>query len=466
MSARRRVLRPAGGPLPPLGRTVLVLLGLVGLALAGWVLQINRAWPFEGAGYTVQATFADAGGLRESDEATVTIAGVDSGRVTGIAHRDGRAVLSLRLDHGTAGKLHAGTRATIRPRSQLGDLVVELTPGRRDGRALTDGDRIGVDATAASVPFSRVVSTLDADTRTCLQLLVGQLDQGVGGRRGRPLAAALRQIEPLTRSADAVTAKLARRRLLLERLVGHLDVLFSTVGRRDETLRRTIAAARASLAVGGARSADLRRTVAALPETLAATRDAVGAVERLGGDLDPALTALRPLARALPATLSATRQALPGLSRLLGELQSTATATGPALGAARDGADALATAVPALERPVGRLDPIVRDIDRNRDGIGLLGERFSGIFSTADANGTLLRGLGFFEPFDMANFGFSPDLKGAARENAKRQVVQAALRACHGNAFACLVPFLVPGLSGTAERAAAPKADPAGRAGR
>ncbi|WP_320670203.1 MlaD family protein [Patulibacter defluvii] len=457
--SRRRLLRPAGGALPPLGRTVLVLLGLVGLALVAWVLEVNRSWPFAGDGYTVRASFADAAGLRPSDDATVTIAGVESGRVTGIAHRDGRAELTLRLDRATAGKLHADARATIRPRSQLGDLVVELTPGRRTAPALGEGDRIDDARTAASVPFSRVVSTLDADTRTHLQLLIGQLDRGVGGRRGRTLADALRRVEPLTRSADAVTAKLDHRRQLLTRLVGHLDVLFTTVGRRDRTLARAIAAARATLAVGGARSGELRRTVAELPATLTRTRQAVAAVDELGDDLDPALTALRPLARALPATLRDVRGALPDLSRLLAELDGTATATGPALRAARQTTTTLATAVPLLEHPVGRLDPIVRAIDRNRDGIGLLGERFSGIFSTADVNGTLLRGLGFFEPFNPANFGFPIETKGTARRDAERQVVTASLRACRTNALACLVPFLVPGLADDARRLGAADAE-------
>lgn len=105
----------------------------------------------------------------------------DAGRVIRIEHRDGAAVLRLRLADETAGKIHVGATATVRPRSQLGDLIVELTPGRRSAPALEDGDRLDADATSATVPFSRVVATLDTDTRTWLQLLVGELDRGVGG---------------------------------------------------------------------------------------------------------------------------------------------------------------------------------------------------------------------------------------------------------------------------------------------
>ncbi|MDO9409653.1 MlaD family protein [Patulibacter sp.] len=438
--------RTAGGTLPPLGRTMLVGLLLVGLALVGWVLVVNRVGPLAGGGYVVEASFRDAGGIKAGDGATVTIAGVDAGRVVGVTHRSGVAVLRLRLDDDTKGRVHRGATATVRPRSQLGDLIVELTPGRLAARALRDGDRLDVDATAATVPFSQVVATLDSDTRTWLQLLVGELDRGVGGdARGRELRRAMRSLEPLSASASSVTAKLAARRATLTRLVRDLDVLFSSTGRRGDELRRTIVAARQVLGVTGDGAADVRATVAALPATLASTRRALASVGTLGDHLDPALATLRPLTRELPRTLRTTREALPRLDGLLAEASTTArTSTGPA----RDleaTTRAAGTAIPALRPTTVRGGSIVRDVDRNRDGIGLLGERFSGIFSTADQNGTLLRGLGFFEPFNPANFGFGDDSP-AGRAKAATAVVRATLRACRTNAFACLLPFTVPGL--------------------
>ncbi|MEV4422565.1 MlaD family protein [Patulibacter sp. NPDC049589] len=441
----RRTSRTAGGALPPLGRTLLIGLVVIGLLLVGVVLSVNKVGPFAGKGYVVEATFRDAGGIKAGDDATVTIAGVDSGRVVGIAHRDGRAVLRLRLDDDTAGKLHAGATATVRPRSQLGDLVVELTPGPRSGRALRAGDRLGADATNASVPFSRVVSTLDADTRTWLQLLVGELDRGVGGdARGQELRRAMRSLEPLSASATSVTGKLAKRRTTLTRLVRDLDVLFSATGRRGTELRRTIVAARQVLGVTGDGAADVRATVQALPGTLAQTRAALASVRKLGDHLDPTLAALRPTVGELPDTLRTVKDALPGIDGLLGEAGKTANASAEPAGALDDTLQAAQAAVPVLRPTTVRTGSIVTDINRNKDGIGLLGERFSGIFSTADQNGTLLRGLGFFEPFNPKNFGFG----GSPTERAKAAtaVVGAAAQVCKTNAFACLLPFLVPGL--------------------
>lgn len=468
-SQRRRA---AGGVPPPFGRTLLVALVAVGLLLVGWVLQTNRVGPFRGGGYVVQASFRDAGGIERSDRATVTIAGVDSGRVETVEHRDGVAVLHLRLDDDTAGLVHEGATAAVRPRSQLGDLVVELTPGPLDARALRDGDRLDVDRTSASVPFSRVVAALDGDTRTWLQLLIGELDRGVGGdAKGRELRRAMRSLEPLSSTASSVAAELDDRRAALTRLVRDLDVLFTATGRRGDELRRTISAARQVLSVTGDGADDVRATVRGLPGTLARTREALRSVGALGEHLDPALQALRPTARELPATLRTTREALPRVDALLGEAAATTKAgTAPAADLAAAVRNAQA-AVPALRPTTRRAGSILRDIDRNKNGVGLLGERFTGIFSTADTNGTLLRGLGFFEPFDPANFGFGSNTTPAERAKAATAVVRASLRACRTNAFACLLPFGVPGLQTATqhlleERRAARTRAAAGGAGR
>jgi phospholipid/cholesterol/gamma-HCH transport system substrate-binding protein len=440
-----RSSRTAGGTLPPLGRSLLVGLVVVGLLLVGVVLSVNKVGPFAPSSYRVDATFRDAGGLKPKGGALVTIAGVDAGHVDGITHRDGRAIVRLKLDDDTRGKIRQGATATVRPRSQLGDLVVELTPGPRTGRPLKDGDQLGTNATSASVPFSRVASTFDTDTRTWLQMLIGELDTGVGGdRRGRQLQAAMRSLAPLTTSASSVTRKLADRRRTLTRLVRDLDVLSTATGRRGTELRKAIVAARQVLSVTGEHREAVAASVRALPSTLASVRGALGSVTTLGDHLDPALTALTPLTEELPDTLRTAREQLPDADRLLAEAGTTArTSTAPA-NALADTTRAAQTAIPALRSPLRRGGSFIASVNKNKDGIGLLGERFSGIFSTADTNGTLLRGLGFFEPFDPKNFGFG----GSPTDRAKAAtlVVRATVEACRTNAFACLLPFTVPGL--------------------
>jgi hypothetical protein len=100
---------------------------------------------------------------------------------------------------------------------------------------------------------------------------------------------------------------------------------------------------------------------------------------------------------------------------------------------------------PALQR----VEPIVSAINDRRQGIGQLGERFSGVLSTDDTNGPVLRGLGSFESFNPADFGY-PGASGAKQTALETQATQALTLTClHGNPVACLVRYLVPGLPGS-----------------
>jgi hypothetical protein len=107
---------------------------------------------------------------------------------------------------------------------------------------------------------------------------------------------------------------------------------------------------------------------------------------------------------------------------------------------------------------VAQLLPVLQAVDRNKEGVGRLGENFSGVFSTNDANGAVLRGLGFFEEFNPANVG-APGATGARLRHLEAQAVAALLKACRSNALACLARYLIPGLPGSVRSVAAPLGD-------
>jgi hypothetical protein len=155
-----------------------------------------------------------------------------------------------------------------------------------------------------------------------------------------------------------------------------------------------------------------------------------------------------PAAGELPGALAAVRRTAPAARSLLADLDTLA----------KDGARParqlgltlrrLGPTVRSIRAPVRRLEPIVAAIDEHRDGVGALGERFSGVLSTADANGTILRGLGFIEPIDPANFGL-PGARGAQLVKLRSEVARALTYTCTTeNAIACLLRYLVPGLPG------------------
>lgn len=430
-------------------RWVWLQIVLAGVFLVALLAADGVRLPFGDGRWTVRVAFADAGGLREGSSAPVTVAGVAQGRVASVAYdaARGRAVATLELEPDARGVLRRDAAAAVVPRSTLQDLTVDLAPGKATA-PLADGDWIASSRTAAPVALDRLADTLDADTRAQAQVLLAELARGLDGRAGALRDAAERLASALD-PARGLTAALAGRRAEMTRLVDHLATITGTLGERDVALTRALRAARGTLAVTGAREVAVRDTVTELAPTLAALRTALAATRGLADPLTPALADLRPTARALPAALDGLRAAA-GDGRALVAALDTLRRDGTAgLTAARGAARALPALTRDLPASVRGGGEFLAAVDANRDGIGLLGERFSGVLSTSDANGVILRGLGFFEPFDPANFG-EPGATGARLATLREQAVAALVRTCReDNALACLARYLVPGLPGS-----------------
>ncbi|MEA2293903.1 MAG: phospholipid/cholesterol/gamma-HCH transport system substrate-binding protein [Solirubrobacteraceae bacterium] len=407
--------------------------------------------PFSGdGGWTVRVAFADAGGLRDGSRAPVTVAGVATGAVERVRYDParGRAVATLRLDARARGVLRGDATATVVPRSALQDLTVELGAGSPRAPALRDGGWIAASHAAGPVALDRVADTLDTDTRAQAQVLLGQLAAGLDGRAGR-LRDAVRRLSRALDPAGAVTAALAERRRSLTRLVDALAAISGALGAHDRALADALRAGRRTLQVASRREGAVAATVDELAPALTTLRRALAATDGIGGDLRPALQQLRPAARALPAALGGAIAAAPEARTLLARLAALERDGGPALRDARRAAQSLPGLTRTLTPALRDASTVLHAVDAHRDGIGLLGERFSGVLSTSDANGVILRGLGFFEPFNPEDFG-EPGATGARLAALKAKAVRALVRTCEReNQVACLARYLVPGLPGS-----------------
>jgi phospholipid/cholesterol/gamma-HCH transport system substrate-binding protein len=435
----------------PFGRTIILLQALAAIALLVYLLSHEYVRiPFLGPShYEVRAAFTDAAGLSGDAHSPVTVAGVPLGRVTAVHYHDGLAIATLELPESVKGKVFADAQARIIPRSALEDLMVDIAPGSPAAGPLPAGSTIPSSRTSSTVGFDRVIDTLDADTRAQVQVLLGQLSTGLAGRAG-DLRAGLGRLGRLVDVSSVVTRQLAERRGLLVRLVGDLDTLATELGNRDRELGDVVDAGQRTLAVTAARDAQLAGTVRLLPSTLASLSNAMNAIGALAPSLDPALEQLRPFARELPAALASLRGFVPAGTVLAGDLDVLATEGAQPVSDLRAAASALEPAATQLRSPTADLLPILRDIDRDKGGIGELGDNFSGVFSGNDANGPILRGLGSFEPFNAADVGFPPNASGAQLALAKSESVLALTRVCEQiNPLACLVRYLIPGLPGS-----------------
>ena len=433
----------------PFGRTTIAVQALAALAFVVYLFANDHVtMPLIHQSYVLKADFADAAGLNSGRE--VTIAGVRVGKVTGVRYSGGRAVAELELDNDADGRVHRDARVAIVPRSALQDHIVEITPGSRGG-VLEDGDHIVASATATPVQLDRVLETLDSDSRAQLQILLRQLRTGLRDRE-TPLRKALGRLDDAVGSSSQVADALADRRELLAALVTELDTVFTTLGERGASLRQVITAGRRTLQTTAERDAEIAASVRELPRTLDAMGDALADVRALAQPLQPALEELRPAAKQLPKTLRSLREFVPSGQGLIDDLGRLVSDGDESTAALRGVLKELGPTSEALREPVAGLHPILAAINKNKNGIGLLGENFSGIFSTNDANGIILRGLGFFEKPDPANLGV-PGATGAELRSLQRKSVRALLKACKDNAIACLARYLIPGLPGAARTA-------------
>ena len=111
----------------------------IGLLSMGYMaLKLGQIGGLGQSGYTVEAVFQDAGGMRVGGD--VMLAGVVIGRVDAISLKDNEeARLILRINDGV--KISTDAFASIRTKGIIGDRYVRITPGMEEDY-LEEGDEI------------------------------------------------------------------------------------------------------------------------------------------------------------------------------------------------------------------------------------------------------------------------------------------------------------------------------------
>lgn len=197
----------------------------------------------------------------------VLIAGAKAGTVRDIRLQDSQAMVTIALDdaHAPVGK---DARATIRPKSILGEKYVALDPGRGD--ALPGGSTLPRPQVARAVDLQDVVNSLDQPTREKLRTLVIELGGGLSGQgaglnqtisAGRndlddltavanTLAARDADLQAVIQGLDQVTAELARsdRGQQLGGLIKNSNALLASLAQQDAQIKAALTETNAALA--------------------------------------------------------------------------------------------------------------------------------------------------------------------------------------------------------------------------
>ncbi len=296
----------------------LVSLIVVGLAVGGYIFANQNvtapSWvPVIGKSFfNMEARFTSASGVMPGQGQTVTISGINVGKVTGVRLDRGQAVVGFQLEEKYR-TVYPDATVLLRPKTPLKDMTVELNPGTRtSGDALAEGAILDVSATQPDVNFDEFLATIDVETQAALQMLLGDAGQALGGEGGKALARALRRFEPLSRNGKTASELLAKREKELKRLMTNLAAVTEELGGENAQLERFVASSAEALGRFAAQNESIAQMVELLPGTLDSTNEALAKAGDLSVTLDRGLTALKPATSNLASSL----QEIPPFSRL------------------------------------------------------------------------------------------------------------------------------------------------------
>ncbi len=326
----------------------------------GFLLAFTKELPW-GHPYEVKAVFTSAENVRP--DAPVRIAGVNVGKVTNVepltsANADATAaagetplpgsdsakqaaVVTMEIDD--AGRpIRSDATFQLRPRLFLeGNLFVDTKAGSPGAPEVEDGHVFGPDRTSTSVQLDQVLTTLQSDVRSDLQVFLKEFGTALedhGGAQGfnelyRSSAASYRSTsqvneavlgtEPhdlsgLIENLDGVVRGLDRHEVQLKDLVTNFRVFAGSFAAEDRALETSIA--ELPRVLDAARPA-FRNLNASFPALRAFAREALPGVRSSGPTLDaatPLLHQVRLLSRReeLRGLVADLRPTIPRLAKL------------------------------------------------------------------------------------------------------------------------------------------------------
>ena len=274
-------------------------LSCVGLVIFVWT-QFGGTVPFAPQGYRVHALFKETGLLVPG--ADVRIAGVNVGRVTGVANRGVDSLVTLDIDQQYA-PIPRDTRAILRQKTLLGEGFVALSAGSGRGPKLPDGGMIPLSQIGSTQQLDQVLGAFGKPTQRDLQAFLSGSASSLAGR-GEDVNSALGNLDPALADLNAIVGVLEGEQASVGQLLRSGATVFTTLGRRSADLQSLITAGDQVLSATAARNAALTATVDALPAFQAQLRTTLGHVRSSLGIAKPSLDALLPAAPLLAPALS------------------------------------------------------------------------------------------------------------------------------------------------------------------
>jgi phospholipid/cholesterol/gamma-HCH transport system substrate-binding protein len=270
------------------------------LKLPGWVPVFGRNY------FTLKAEFQTAQAVTPGQGQAVTIAGAKIGEIASVDLSNGVATVTMKVVPKYA-RIYRNATLLLRPKTQLQDITVEVSPGTASAGRLHSGEVIPMNQTAPNVNFDEFLAGLDAETRTYLQELLA----GAGGglkNNAAALSATLKRFDPTARELQLIAQQVEIRHANVARSIHNFRLLMEALGGKDKQLAELVDSSNAVFATFAQEDANVRNTLRLLPGALRKTGSGLGKLATATNALGPALHKLQPFASALGPANEATRR--------------------------------------------------------------------------------------------------------------------------------------------------------------
>lgn len=388
----------------------ILTLVVVAIAVTYYILSHQPSFTFGKSYYTVEVPFSSAAGVTAGQGQTVDIAGVEVGQIGGAKLEHGTAVVTMNIFKQYA-PIYRNATVLLRPRTPLKDMYLELDPGTRSAGAIPDGGSLSVAATNPDIDFSQILSSLDADTRDYLILLLSGgaqafRDPSNSGEQPSPdvvadLRGVFKRFVPLDRDTRTLTQLLALRQQNIRDAIHGLQQVTTSLGSVQGQLTSLIDSSNVNFQAISSQDAELESALTLLPSTLQQSTATFTDLRSFGQASASSSSRLLPWAQALEPALVALRplfrQTTPVIQH---QLRPFTVAVEPVARILRPAAAELAKATPPLARSLKVFNTLFNELAYQPRG-GEQGYLFWGswlshiadsLTAQQDAQGPIVRG--------------------------------------------------------------------------
>ncbi len=381
------------------------------IGVTAYILNHQPSFVFGQSYYTVRAQFATAAAVTSGQGQAVTIAGVQVGQIGGVSLQNGRAVVTMNIYKQYA-PIYRNATVLLRPRTPLKDMYLSLDRGTPSAGAVPNGGVLGTANTQPDVDVSEILSSLDADTRNYLILLLSGgaqafHDPGSSSEIPSPAAVAdlrgtLKRFAPLNRDTRTFARLLATRQRNIRSAIHNLNLVANSLGGVEGQLASLISASDTNFSAISANDAQLKSALSLFPGTLRQTTQTLGKVRSFSAASTTTLQALLPFARNLGPALRASRPLFRDTTPVIAnQLRPFSVAVQPLARTLAPASAKLKVTIPALSTSIGVLNSLFNTL-AHQPGGGQQSYLFWGswlahiadsLVDAQDANGSVVQGI-------------------------------------------------------------------------